>query len=408
MRRKEHKALSSLKNYVNATELIDGYHLYADRGEGFTSEVLIGRPLSNGNVSLCWYSNINRQKKVKAAHGVLIPETGDEAADIKQSNQKTIDDVKKMKAEADRPVTANDVKFTDFVLNVSKGKSDGAKMAAKSLAKHLEAFIQLSEMGDVYLSDIDTDFVEDFNDFLKHDAKVLTYKDAATAPHIKPNTQNNMLVQLSVTLNEAVRKGLIDINPVTRLSAHDRPQKELYNRTFLTKEELKQLAATPFPVESKEYGNNVANAFMFSCTTGLRFSDVSKIKGLNIGHDDNGQYIQFDVTKTTRRQKLYIPKAALQYMPKKVKAGDLLFPLPSNTICNKELRKWADKAGIDKAVTFHVSRHTAATMYLNAGATLETVAFQLGHKSTRVTEIYAEIMNKTQKAATNLLDNFLE
>lgn len=393
--KREHRKLNPSKLYRLPEDLIDGYQLYATKGK----ECLVGRPLRTGNVSLFWYTFKNGKKKIVRTGRVLYPET---SVEVKHINQSTIEEVQANKVKQSN---ADYILFADFVVEAAKDKSVGARKAAKALKQHMNEFKK-----DVYLSDIDTDFVLDFVSFLKDDARVLTYKDRENAPHIKPNTQNNMLVQLSVTLNEAVRKGLIDTNPVEKLAAHERPKKELYNRTYLTREEVKELANTPFPVDSKDFGNNVPNAFIFSCFVGLRFSDVSKITGKNVGRDDNGLYIRFKATKTRREQTLYIPKVALEYMPKEIKPTVKLFSLPSNEVCNKEVRKWAKAAGLKEAdnVTFHVSRHTAATMYLNAGATLETVAFQLGHKSTRVTQIYAEVMNGTQKAAANKLDKFFE
>lgn len=56
----------------------------------------------------------------------------------------------------------------------------------------------------------------------------------------------------------------------------------------------------------------------------------------------------------------------------------------------------------------HVARHTAATLLLNSGASLATVAFQLGHKDVRMTQIYAKITNRSQEAAVDGLDKEFE
>ena len=43
-------------------------------------------------------------------------------------------------------------------------------------------------------------------------------------------------------------------------------------------------------------------------------------------------------------------------------------------------------------ITFHVSRHTAATtIFLSNGVPIETVSSMLGHKSIKTTQIYAKI-----------------
>ena len=53
-------------------------------------------------------------------------------------------------------------------------------------------------------------------------------------------------------------------------------------------------------------------------------------------------------------------------------------------------------AGIDKPLTSHWARHTGATILLNEGLDMETVAKILGHSSTRITRsIYAKLLDDT-------------
>ena len=63
-----------------------------------------------------------------------------------------------------------------------------------------------------------------------------------------------------------------------------------------------------------------------------------------------------------------------------------------------------ESAGINKKVTFHVSRHTFATMMLTLGADLYTVSKLLGHTSVKTTQIYAKIVNKKRDDAIGLID----
>ncbi|MBL0280347.1 MAG: tyrosine-type recombinase/integrase [Bacteroidetes bacterium] len=53
----------------------------------------------------------------------------------------------------------------------------------------------------------------------------------------------------------------------------------------------------------------------------------------------------------------------------------------------------AKKAEIDKNISFHVSRHTWATIALRKGVTLLAVSKLLGHSNIRETMIYAKIVN---------------
>lgn len=50
--------------------------------------------------------------------------------------------------------------------------------------------------------------------------------------------------------------------------------------------------------------------------------------------------------------------------------------------------------GFRTHLTFHVGRHTFATLALNRGMPIETLSRILGHTNIRTTQIYARITNK--------------
>ena len=102
------------------------------------------------------------------------------------------------------------------------------------------------------------------------------------------------------------------------------------------------------------------------------------------------------MTKTKRCEDFPISKEALKWLPERIGSGDeKIFKLPKNDNSNRKLKHWCTLAGITKNVTFHVARHTAATLNLSLGVPIETVSKLLGHSSIRVTEAaYAQVMNK--------------
>jgi site-specific recombinase XerD len=60
----------------------------------------------------------------------------------------------------------------------------------------------------------------------------------------------------------------------------------------------------------------------------------------------------------------------------------------------KAVQKVAQEAGLEN-VTPHQLRHTLATQAINRGMSLEAIAALLGHKSMRMTMVYAKISNRT-------------
>ena len=68
----------------------------------------------------------------------------------------------------------------------------------------------------------------------------------------------------------------------------------------------------------------------------------------------------------------------------------------------------AKNAGIEKHVTFHVSRHSYATMMLTIGVDIYTVSKLLGHKNVATTQIYAKIIDQKKIDAVNMMDRFFD
>ena len=68
------------------------------------------------------------------------------------------------------------------------------------------------------------------------------------------------------------------------------------------------------------------------------------------------------------------------------------------------MQKWAEDAGLDKHLHFHLSRHTYGTMLITAGVDLYTASKMMGHADVRPTQIYAKIIDKKKKEAVSLID----
>ena len=114
--------------------------------------------------------------------------------------------------------------------------------------------------------------------------------------------------------------------------------------------------------------------------------------------------LQLKMQKT--KDPLYLPisEQAQKYMPKRgtASAESAIFDLPTGQCCNSIIKDWAKAAGITKKVSFHVARHTFATMMLTLGADLYTTSKLLGHADIETTQIYAKIVNKKKDEAVNL------
>lgn len=206
----------------------------------------------------------------------------------------------------------------------------------------------------------------------------------------------------SILMNKAVRLEMIPRNPFHKLSQAEKPQRRTKKREFLTMEELQKLANT----ECDDW--RVKKAFMFCCFTGLRYIDVSRLKWKHIQKLGDGSY-QLDMMQQKTQEPVYIPlsKNAMKWLPEKGDNGreNYVFQFRDRSIIYKYLQDWGKRAGIEKHLIFHMSRHTCATMLLYYGADLYTVSKILGHTSIKSTQIYAKVVDKMKrKAVDNIPD----
>jgi site-specific recombinase XerD len=82
--------------------------------------------------------------------------------------------------------------------------------------------------------------------------------------------------------------------------------------------------------------------------------------------------------------------------------NDIVFAgLKYSAWVNLRLKQWVLDAGITADISFHCFRHTYATLQLNGGTDIFTVSKMLGHKDLKTTQIYAKIVDKTKREATN-------
>lgn len=58
---------------------------------------------------------------------------------------------------------------------------------------------------------------------------------------------------------------------------------------------------------------------------------------------------------------------------------------------NRRIKKIAQSCGIEKNISFHMSRHSFAVLALNYGMPIETVSKILGHTNITTTQIYAKV-----------------
>ena len=140
----------------------------------------------------------------------------------------------------------------------------------------------------------------------------------------------------------------------------------------------------------------VRDMFLFSVFTGLSYTDIKSLRWENVRTMFDGQ-----TWIVTRRRKTRTPSNLLLLdIPRTILArygnreAPYIFRIPSNNCCNDYLVEMGRNCGISTRITFHIARHTFATLSLSKGVPIETLSSILGHTSIRTTQIYAKITNQ--------------
>jgi len=276
--------------------------------------------------------------------------------------------------------------FTTYLIKVSEDRntSDGNYGNWDGMIKHFKSFMPL----DISFQDVDRKLVENFKDYLSQKALSKSKKK------LSQNTKYSYFNKFKAALKQAVKDGILRSNPGEGVDGFSQGEPQ---REFLTLEELQKLVHIDCELPE------LKKAFIFSALTGLRWSDIEKMKWSEIQHsNDYGHYIRFRQKKTKGAETQPISEQAVNLLGERKNPDDIIFDaLNYSAWSNLKLQQWVYKAGIHKDITFHCARHTYATLQLTLGTDIYTVSKMLGHKELKTTQIYAKIIDEKKQAAAN-------
>ena len=268
-----------------------------------------------------------------------------------------------------------------------KNTSEGNYLGWLSVTNHLEAYTRQ----DFPIIQLTSKWLEGFQRYLD-----TIVSDKMRTP-LKQKTKLLYWRKLKSALNQAVKDGILARNPADGCTPVKNADSE---RMYLTIEELRKLSSTPcvYP--------ELKQAFLFSCLTGLRFSDVRLLTWGEV-YDGESCRIIFRQKKTNGLQYLDITAQARQLMGERKEDDEAVFRLMYNHYTNVHIKEWVRDAGIKKRITFHCARHTFATMMLTLGTDIYTVSKLLGHRDLSATQIYAKIIDEKKRKAVDNIPSIL-
>lgn len=360
------------------------------------------KKLTNGNESIFLDIYVNGKRKYEYLKLYLLP-----GKENKGKNRETLQLANAVKAQRtieiqngrfgfeDKPESRDmDILewFSELREDKKASKSANYFYTSRSVLMHLTEFVGKKK---VLLRDVDKSFVKRFIKYLQ---KYISYKGVP----LEKTTIYTYYMHFCIGLNKAVKEELIDKNPCDLVSNEDKPKNGTTTREYLTLDEVKRMMAAEckYPMVKK--------LFLLSCFTGMRYVDIVNLRWKDIKAIDEGVY-QIEIIQQKTRQTVVVPLSenAIQWLPDRNGASDndRLFKMPDRSVAYDFLHRWSESAGIKKNVTFHVGRHTYATLLLYYGADLYTVSKLLGHTNVKTTQIYAKVMDESKRKAVNLIPN---
>lgn len=204
-----------------------------------------------------------------------------------------------------------------------------------------------------------------------------------------PATVVRYLAALSHVLSTCEKEWeLIESNPVRRVRKPKEPRGRVRH---LSHDELGKLAKACKASRSE----HLHTIFVLAVSTGMRLGEIRNIRGNNV--DAERGRVVLEHTKNGERRAVPLAGLALELVTKRVGKLDspdaLLFPGTEPDRPIDITKAWGtalESAGI-KDFRFHDTRHCAATLLLEAGASTVQLAELLGHKTLQMVKRYAHL-----------------
>lgn len=282
--------------------------------------------------------------------------------------------------------------FIDYVKKISverhRNSSSSILINWKRMAELLKIF---SKDGNIPFGRIDTKLINDFRNFL-----LTAPQGGGKSGTLSQNSAATYFSIFKAALKQAFVDGYISVDIAAK--AKGIAEKES-RREFLTIDELNMLAKTPCD------NPTIKRAALFAALTGLRHSDIKKLKWGNVQQIGNQYRLNFTQQKTKGVEYMPISEQAYKLCGERGDNDRLIFEdLPDPSWISRPLKRWIESAGITRRITFHCFRHTFATLQIAGGTDLYTVSKMLGHTNVRTTQIYAKVMDKQKDEAANVIN----
>lgn len=238
--------------------------------------------------------------------------------------------------------------------------------------------------------------------FGEFNQSVLVEFDKYLSEIIKPSTISQCHIVIRMLAKRAHKDGLIRHNPYSDFDfAHGKSERH----PSLTSDNLSVLENVDRnKFKDKRINVMALDMYLFSCYTGLRYSDVSTLLKSEIIHDGKGLVIDKKTIKTGAKVllPLYImfsgkaQTIAERYLNEHEEM-ETLFPPMSSVSINSNLEKIEKFLKLPIHITFHTARHTCATQLAERVDNPFVIMDVLGHSKIQTSMNYIHHSQKSSE-----------
>ncbi len=276
--------------------------------------------------------------------------------------------------------------FFSFMLRKAKELYNDDVIVYGTYQRHKVALNQLKAFWPTEtlpINKIDLDFIQRFDAWAKRKKKKMH------------NTVCGYHKDIKKYLGVAKRKCLIIKNPYEDFKfAYVDGDRQALNRTDLAN------LYVLFTSGDLEFNDQeICRRFMFSCLTGLRISDTSRVHS-NMINDGVLQLVQYKGREKGKINRIPLSQTAMALINGRY---GLLFHNFSHPYIRERVKVICRRAGITKLVRYHCSRDTFGTMFVEMNGDIKSLSDLMGHASLKTTSIYLK-MSEAHK--TKLMNNF--
>lgn len=193
-------------------------------------------------------------------------------------------------------------------------------------------------------------------------------------------------------INAMRKRGEIKHSPASGIKPPPLP--DTLSKQILSSDELVRLS------ETRMTHGEVCKMFLWCCLTGMARADLLILKWSDI--DMSRKQLNYKRAKTGQRVFVDLDDSTIQLLPEFM-AANVFAGIPSDSFCDRAIKEWVKKAGIDKKISLYCARHSFAIMLLEGGADILTVSKLLGHTTLKHTTRYLKFIDRLKKQAIQTL-----